>query len=943
MQSMKDQQTRATKGRMMRFRSIADLSALLVRDSDRFRSFDLIVGIPRSGLMAATLLSLLIHRPVIDLDGYLSARRAWGGRRLAVSGGRPRRVLVLDDSVNTGAAMAEARARLAGRDDAVTYACVFLVPGGERLVDMYCEMVPHPRVFEWNVFHHGYGRHFCFDMDGVLCADPSEADNDDGCAYLEFLAKARPLRIPAVEIGCIVTCRLDQYRRPTEDWLSRHGIRFRELVMMPCSTAAERKAFGHARFKAQVYAGRRDAMLFIESCDSQAREIHRLTGRPVLAVSAMMLHGLEPHREPAADRQRQETPDRAIVTKESRHANGPPAAVRQRFLILAREAGERAESLRKVLEALGKVEVVVDRPDQGRKDADTGCSGGGPDQDDPATVWIPDGEAEGYGGLMSESGPFPRITAWSRAMVHLARTLEGDEAVWFVEDDVAGDAGSFAEFVQRTASRNADLSAIDLRRKRDDMHWPWWRYADDFFEEPCRGFQPLCRLSARLVRAVLDFRVRHGEFTFHEVLFASVARREGMSWLSWNCDAGFRHFVSRFRYRPEIREVAGGICHPVKNPAVHAAICAAPPPEFARLAAAKGEDWSIEREAYEFLARYCRRHGIRRVAEFGPGNSTCSLLDAGCRVVSYEHDFEWLQRWLDRFEGEKNVELVHCPEGALPGPPPFAPELVFVDGPPFREGQEMSRLHACEWALEVCGSFLLHDANRDGEKATLAEMERRGMQVTRIPTRKGLALVADPSRRPVRVPGTPVEAASKYVGGGGSGWFPEDWLAWSVLFGTGDKPVRVLETGAGSGAGASLMLDLLFTHLESEAHCIDLYDGEAGAAARAAFESNAGAGGHGGRLHLYEGLSREVLAWMIAEEGYWESFDFIRLGGSASGPGLLADACQAWALLKPGGVMVFDGRTGGRAAAGEAFLGVYAGQLQKVLVGERMVVAKQAR
>jgi hypothetical protein len=348
--------------------------------------------------------------------------------------------------------------------------------------------------------------------------------------------------------------------------------------------------------------------------------------------------------------------------------------------------------------------------------------------------------------------------------------------------------------VQRTASRNADLSAIDLRTKRDDMHWPWWRYADDFFEEPCRGFQPLCRLSARLVRAVLDFRVRHGEFTFHEVLFASVARREGMSWLSWNCDAGFRHFVSRFRYRPEIREVAGGICHPVKNPAVHAAICAAPPPEFLG-----------------------------------------------------------------------------------------------------------------------------------------------------IPTRKGQALVADPSRRSVRVPGTPVEAASKYVGGGGSGWFPEDWLAWSVLFGRGDKPVRVLETGAGSGAGACLMLDLLFTHLESEAHCIDLYDGEAGAAARAAFESNAGAGGHGGRLHLYEGLSREVLAWMIAEEGYWESFDFIRLGGSASGPGLLADACQAWALLKPGGVMVFDGRTGERAAAGEAFLGVYAGQLQKVLVGERMVVAKQAR
>ena len=42
-------------------------------------------------------------------------------------------------------------------------------------------------------------------------------------------------------------------------------------------------------------------------------------------------------------------------------AFGSDACVKERFLILARESGTMAEGLRKVLEPLGKVEVIVDR------------------------------------------------------------------------------------------------------------------------------------------------------------------------------------------------------------------------------------------------------------------------------------------------------------------------------------------------------------------------------------------------------------------------------------------------------------------------------------------------------------------------------------------------------------------------------------------------------
>lgn len=583
------------------------------------------------------------------------------------------------------------------------------------------------------------------------------------------------------------------------------------------------------------------------------------------------------------------------------------ATVRERFLILAREAGERAESLRRVLEALGRVEVVVDRPVQGKVDVGTGISSHGLDQDDRATVWIPDEEAEGFGGLMGGAG-FPRITAWSRAMLHLARTLEDDEAVWFVEDDVAGDAGSFAALIAATGEADADLTAIDVKFKHEDGEWYWWRRAGGHFEEPCRAFQPLCRVSARLLRKVLEFREAQGGFLFHELLFASLARRHGMKCLDWRSEPHTKRLFADFRYRPEVRPVEPGISHPVKDSAVHAAVCAAPPAELPRKRVARCEGSAILIEDYVFLARYCRTHAITRVWEFGPGDSTLAFLDAGCRVISFEHDFGWLGKAAGRFGCEDRVELIHCPEGETPdvGLLPFVPDLVFVDGPPWRENQVMSRLPQCLWALDVCGCFVLHDANREAERATLAEMERRGMQVTSIPTRKGLAIVVDPQRRPEMIPKTAGERLQRYRTTKPGGWFARNFCAWSILLHESSRPVRVLEIGAWDGVSLNLMLDVLFPHPESEAHGVDLYQGVSGVEAKALFESNAAAGGHASRLHLYEGTGREILAWMIAGEGYWESFDFIHLDRASDAAELLADACQAWALLKPGGVMVLE-------------------------------------
>lgn len=428
---------------------------------------------------------------------------------------------------------------------------------------------------------------------------------------------------------------------------------------------------------------------------------------------------------------------------------------RDRFLILGRQASPATRRLQGVLSPLGLAEVIVDSP-----------GGDG--------IWYPDEEVAGYGGLMGFSSKFPAITAWSRALYHLSKTLQADEAVWFVEDDVAGNFAFFEALVSQTAAFGADLAAIDIRPREKDWRWHCWNLAEPWFERPVRAFQPLCRMSARLIRAALEFRQEHGQFTFHEVLFPSLAALHGMDFLDWHAEPGFRHLFRNFRFRPSVEFVKPGISHPVKNPRVHDAICAlAQTPEM-----------------------------ILATAEGTTG-------------------------------GERDVN--------------------------------------------------------------------------------------------------------------GYWWFEDDRAAWKLWFAT-EQPVRALEIGSLDGTSANLMLDALFTHRGSEVHCIENFDILPGMDERvqADFMENTKRGGHEPQIELYEGLSAEILAWMTAEEGYWQSFDFIHHAGGGTAAELLSDACQAWNLLKPGGVMVFSGPDSGSQvrAALDAFLAAYADQLQLIRDGRSVIISK---
>ncbi|PTE10615.1 phosphoribosyltransferase [Mesorhizobium helmanticense] len=282
----------------MHYRSISDMNDAIVRNLHRLpRDIDLVVGVPRSGILAATLVSLTANIPMTDLDSFLAGKIYTSGvtkRRAALDrkASEMRKVLVIDDSVSGGAAMRDARSRIeaAGIKADFTYAAVFgLVPQYEE-TDLVFEVVPHPRMFQWNFMHHKFLAQSCVDIDGVLCLDPTEAENDDGPAYEKFLSEALPLHGPTRKIGWLVTSRLEKYRKLTEAWLAKHDIQYDHLIMLDLPSKAERQRLGvHGSFKADFYR-KSDAILFIESEHEQALKIARLSGKPVLCVETHLVN-----------------------------------------------------------------------------------------------------------------------------------------------------------------------------------------------------------------------------------------------------------------------------------------------------------------------------------------------------------------------------------------------------------------------------------------------------------------------------------------------------------------------------------------------------------------------------------------------------------------------------------------------------------------------------
>jgi len=270
------------------YKSVNDLFDTIRRNSFRLqKKYDLIVGIPRSGCLAAYGVALNLNLPAQSLQEYkLGLAPEHGTTRAPVSEKKAkRRVLIVDDSAHSGRSLEIAKNSIAQIGDEVTTCAIYSHNKCEVEPDLYFEQVSIPRVFEWNLFHRTDTINMCFDLDGVFCEDPTDYENDDGEKYKTFINNVAAKNIPTYEIGDIVSARLEKYRPQTEQWLKKNGIKYRNLHLIDLPSAVERQKLApHASFKASIYGRLTESKLFIESDARQAREIADMTGKPVFCM-----------------------------------------------------------------------------------------------------------------------------------------------------------------------------------------------------------------------------------------------------------------------------------------------------------------------------------------------------------------------------------------------------------------------------------------------------------------------------------------------------------------------------------------------------------------------------------------------------------------------------------------------------------------------------------
>lgn len=289
----------------MKYVTLNDLSETVRKNLWKIpRDIDFIIGIPRSGMIGAALISSYLNVPLIDINSFVAGLEPYGGLRLkyfTASHKKTNKVLVVDDTVYNGKAMDETKKKLAetNKNLEFVYMCIYLEGRGENSVDFYLEDLRRYTenfttivLYEWNIFQHheGITINFLYDIDGVLCQDPPDERNES--EYIEYIKNAKPLFIPRTKIGGIVTYRLLKNKEITEQWLKDNGIRYGELKMFNANSWEERNKSGisSAKYKGDFYKQHKNYKLFIESSDSQARKIAEIAKKPVYCVETNKLY-----------------------------------------------------------------------------------------------------------------------------------------------------------------------------------------------------------------------------------------------------------------------------------------------------------------------------------------------------------------------------------------------------------------------------------------------------------------------------------------------------------------------------------------------------------------------------------------------------------------------------------------------------------------------------
>ncbi|MEX1014172.1 MAG: phosphoribosyltransferase, partial [Candidatus Paceibacterota bacterium] len=131
----------------MDYISFADMGRTVVSKLYKIpQDIDLIVGIPRSGLLAGNIIALSLNLPIIDIDGFIYNRRLRHGftRKTKTYISLPheaKHILIVDDTIDTGKTMDRVKMRLKNSliNQQISFCSVYAEQKSIKKIDIFLE------------------------------------------------------------------------------------------------------------------------------------------------------------------------------------------------------------------------------------------------------------------------------------------------------------------------------------------------------------------------------------------------------------------------------------------------------------------------------------------------------------------------------------------------------------------------------------------------------------------------------------------------------------------------------------------------------------------------------------------------------------------------------------------------------------------------------------
>lgn len=252
-----------------------------------------VAGVPRSGLTAASAMASHLGVPLYYLDNDNKVLPLPNGARLLGTEHQHGKILIVDDSANSGQRMRTIRT-VNGSNNYI-FCAVYSTSKAKDVLDYVQVLIDLPHWFEWWFYGCSllYYQKVATDFDGIICEDcPPELD-DDGQLYTKWMMEVKPIRhFYPHGVPYVITARLEKYAELTRWWLERNQQVVGGVVHAPYKTKEERSKHSIAHFKAQK-CKELGVEIFIESEPVQAMEIASLTDKPVICPKSRKVYNFE--------------------------------------------------------------------------------------------------------------------------------------------------------------------------------------------------------------------------------------------------------------------------------------------------------------------------------------------------------------------------------------------------------------------------------------------------------------------------------------------------------------------------------------------------------------------------------------------------------------------------------------------------------------------------